>query len=139
MQFMRERNHYLWFHNSARTHVMSVHERKKPYKCLICDYSCFEKGTLKKHIHNVHEEKTQYKCPTCDFTSSYKNSLKANITTIHAGLKPHNKCPIHEGEKPCKCSVCDYNCLKKGSLKRPINMHGKQISQVHYLWLCYSM
>ena len=40
-----------------KTHVAMVHEKKKPFKCDICYYSCSLKSTMKIHVASVHEEK----------------------------------------------------------------------------------
>ena len=33
----------------------SIHEKTKPFKCVICDYSCSLKANLKRHTVSVHE------------------------------------------------------------------------------------
>ena len=40
----------------------SIHEKTKPFKCVICDYSCSLKANLKRHIESVHEERRSFKC-----------------------------------------------------------------------------
>ena len=36
-------------------HIVAIHEGKKPFKCDLCDYSCFDKGSMKKHVSSGHE------------------------------------------------------------------------------------
>ena len=43
-----------------KIHVSSVHERKKTFKCDICDYSFSQKSHLKIHVASVHEGKSCY-------------------------------------------------------------------------------
>ena len=37
-------------------HIESVYEKKKPFKCEICVYSCFIKQNMDRHVESVHEE-----------------------------------------------------------------------------------
>ena len=61
----------------------------KPYKCLICDYSCTTKGNMKNHIDAVHEGKKPYKCTICDYICSQQNKLTHHMNALHEGKKPH--------------------------------------------------
>ena len=42
-------------------HVVSVHEKKKPFKCEICDKGFSQKHKMKIHVASVHEEKKPIK------------------------------------------------------------------------------
>jgi hypothetical protein len=42
------------------THFESVHERKKPFKCEICDHCYSTKSELKGHVGSVHEKKIPF-------------------------------------------------------------------------------
>ena len=44
-----------------RKHVDIVHEKKKSFKCELCDYNCGQKGDMKKHVAIVHEKKKPFK------------------------------------------------------------------------------
>merc|ERR1719369_1956672 len=59
-----------------KNHILSVHEKRKPYKCSSCHYRSSLKGNVRKHIAKAHEgthSKEIYlgpkihKCPCCDF------------------------------------------------------------------------
>ena len=39
---------------ATKSHVLSVHEGKKPYKCEVCDSSYSQPNTLRRHIDAVH-------------------------------------------------------------------------------------
>ena len=41
--------------DELKTHVSSVHEVEKPFKCDMCDYCCSRKSSLKRHIASVHD------------------------------------------------------------------------------------
>ena len=48
-------------------HVRSEHERKKPFKCDICDYISSQRDYLKHHVLSVHEGKKTFKSDVCDY------------------------------------------------------------------------
>ena len=45
--------------NSLKSHVASVHEGNKPFKCDICDYSCSLKQYMKQHVAKKHKGNQQ--------------------------------------------------------------------------------
>jgi KRAB domain-containing zinc finger protein len=120
-----------------------VSERVSPYKCEVCDYTCFQKGNFKKHVSLVHEGKKPFKkrkelpfkCEACDSSFSEKSGLKIHIESIHGGKEPCSFCGLrfthicdldihikgfHEKKKPFVCYECDKYFLLKNTLKRHI-------------------
>ena len=89
-----------------KIHIDSVHERKKPFKCNICDASFAVKGNLKKHLASVHEGKKPFTCNFCDTSFREKGSLKKHTASVH------------ERKKPFKCSVCDTSFAVRGNLNK---------------------
>ena len=68
VQFMRKRKYFSCsLKGTIATHVASVHEKKKPFKCEFCDYKFSRKGDMNKHIVSVHEKKKLFKCEICDY------------------------------------------------------------------------
>ena len=43
-------------------HQKVVHEKKKPYKCELCEYTAGQKSSLVHHMNWVHEHKKPYAC-----------------------------------------------------------------------------
>ena len=39
------------------TNMLLVHEKKKTFKCKVCDLHCFSKTNLKRYVKLVHERK----------------------------------------------------------------------------------
>ena len=39
-----------------KTHISSVHDKKKPFKCEICDKEFTLKQSMAKHIVSIHEK-----------------------------------------------------------------------------------
>ena len=73
-----------------KSHVASVHEGKKPFKCDICDYSCSQKGHMKTHVESVHEGKKSFKCDICDYSCSQKSGMKTHVESVHEGKNHSN-------------------------------------------------
>ena len=90
-------------------HVVSVHERKKPFKCEICDYSCAQKRSLNIHVAAVHEGNKPFKCDQCSYSSVNKSQLKVH-KAVHEGKKPYanGKRMGKKLEGTRKCEFCDY-------------------------------
>ena len=59
-----------------KTHVTSVHESNKSFKCYICDYKFTLKSSLKRHIASVHGGKKTFKCEVCDYRCFRKECLE---------------------------------------------------------------
>ena len=53
--------------DSMATHVLSVHEKKKPLECGFREYSCNQKGDMAQHVLSVHEKKKPSKCHICGY------------------------------------------------------------------------
>ena len=76
-----------------KTHIESVHEKKKPFKCDICDYSFSQKSDLKKHHESVHEGKRPFKCEICEKTFNRKTNMATHVAKVH-GMNPSSKLAI---------------------------------------------
>ena len=50
---------------NVNTHVATVHEVNKPFKCNICECCFGNISDLNRHIASVHEEKKSFKCMEC--------------------------------------------------------------------------
>ena len=76
-------------------HIEVVHDKKKPFKCEICDYSCYQKSKMKKHVESVHEKNEPFKCEICYYSCAQNSNLKRHISSVH------------EEKKPLRCAICD--------------------------------
>ena len=67
----------------------SVYEVNKPFYCGICDYSSFNKASVKKHTAMLHKEKKAViKCDLCSYTTLKTFNLERHVSTVHDGIKP---------------------------------------------------
>ncbi len=73
------------FQKKLKGHIILVHERKKLFKCDVCDSRFTDKKKLKVHITLVHERKKLFKCDVCDEFFTQKTNLKTHTLTIHQG------------------------------------------------------
>ena len=90
-----------------KRHMTEVHEKKRPFKCDICNMEFTRKFHLKNHIRCVHEKKKlikPYKCEIC-----------AKAFVAPSDLKLHHAV-VHEGKKPFSCKECEENFASKQAL-----------------------
>ena len=59
-----------------------VHEGKKPFQCITCDYSTSQKEHLETHIESVHQE-NKFNCQICGLNLSDEMSLIKHIVFVH--------------------------------------------------------
>ena len=90
------------WNNEGKT-PLKCFEKKKPYKCTICDYNCAFKSVLANHVSRVHEGIKQYVCEICGTRFVNNSKLIAHITTNHEGKKPFI----------CKISASSFICSKE--------------------------
>ena len=83
-----------------KSHVETVHEGKRPFKCKYCEKSFGIKDTLKIHTEAVHDGLRPYACDSCDHAFYSKQYLRKHVESIHEGKKPKYR-------SPKKCEFCD--------------------------------
>ena len=134
------------------SHIILVHEKRKPLKCEICGQGFVMKNLLKIHIENVHEGKKPNICEICGAAFSLKTSLRIHIDGVHEGKKPF-QCSIcgqgsktkghldkhiatvHEKKKPFQCGICSSSFFTKEHVKRhTLAVHEKKKN--HNCHLC---
>ena len=79
----------VWYTNfgqkgNLNTHVATVYEGKKQFKCDICDSKFGVKGKLNVHVTTVLEGKKQFKCDICNVEFTTKHNM---IGHIHTGQR----------------------------------------------------
>ena len=43
-----------------KKHVSAVHEKKNPFNCKVCDYSCVQKGSMEIQVASVYEKTNHF-------------------------------------------------------------------------------
>ena len=80
--------------NDRRKHIAAVHMKEKPYQCDIC-FKRFISNFVEEHKRQVHE-KIRYPCSHCDSKFACKKYLQRHIDKEHNGIE----------EKPYQCDIC---------------------------------
>ena len=65
----------------------SVHEKKRPFKCLECDATFPYKHNLATHIVAVHEKRKPHLCPICGIGFADKSNMSNHVSAVHEGKK----------------------------------------------------
>ena len=95
----------------------------KEHKCLICNSSFSEKGTLKKHENSVHKN-IKFDCQDCDKQLSTKRHLTRHINSIHKGIK-------------YQCDQCDKEFTQSyNRLSHVQSVHGQKQKKKYPCNLC---
>ena len=79
---------------------------KITFKCNICDYSCYIKGSMNRHIRFVHEGKRPFKCKICDKPFFSKSHVNEHMESAHSENRPY------------KCRACPSSFKQVKGLKR---------------------
>ena len=81
----------LSFHStqSLKIHILSVHEKQKPFKCQKCDYRCSQRSGLKVHDGRVHQKKKDIVCSYCGKAFSRNNNLTTHMKNCHTSERKH--------------------------------------------------
>ena len=85
-------------HERKKKHIASVQERKKPFNCEICDYSCTQKTDMTQHVSSVHEKKKPFKCDIYNYSCFLKHDIKKHLESVHEEKKSF-KCDIQNEKK----------------------------------------
>ena len=64
---------------SLKKHIVTVHEKQKPFDFEFCEYKCCVKSSMMMHISSVHNEIKPFKCEMCDKSFPKRTPLERHI------------------------------------------------------------
>ena len=91
--------------SSLNKHAATVHERKKQFKCDLCNAQFITKQSMKVHISTVHEGTKQFKCDICNAMFGHKSNLNTHVAALQQSIKERRYSndvicnTAHEGKK----------------------------------------
>ena len=105
-------------------HILSVHEKKKPYECDKCEARFSENSKLRRHINIVHEKKVPIENLTvCSDANDYSN-LECTICSMRFAKNSHLQehiISVHGKKKPFACHKCNSRFSGHSNLRAHIN------------------
>ena len=127
---------------SLKSHILTVHEKKKPYKCTYCDKEFSHRQSFILHVKNIIcQRRIYFKCDFCDDGFSFKQDMLNHIESVHkekpnfmcevcsksfftaSKLKNHNL-KVHQEKPPVVCDICgDSLKTKQGLLQHTASVH----------------
>ncbi|XP_063963799.1 uncharacterized protein LOC129272353 isoform X1 [Lytechinus pictus] len=98
-------------------HVLTIHEKQKPYQCKLCSYSSAYKHHLKRH-HTKRHQQPLLTCNLCEFTTDDVEKLKSHSAS-------------HPEPKVYQCKLCPmvFNSGKLFRAHKQIVHHKKKKSK----------
>ena len=94
--------------DSLKNHILNVHDRKKPFKCEVCQQAKFGRNSeLEKHISRVHDNPKR--CSICNLDFSKRNLLRNHVASVH------------EDKILFNCEICKMEFATKKYLSRHIS------------------
>ena len=99
-------------------HVKLIHEKRKDYKCSMCNYAAGTRQGLGYHVKSAHEHLRDVVCDECDYRTSHKHNLVFHMKVVHKKIKEY------------ECSSCGHKCAELRGLRRHIEAkHGESTKE----------
>lgn len=89
-----------------KKHVLTVHDKKRPFQCEQCGKRFGEKGNMSKHMKSVHMNQRDFACSQCSSKFAFKDGLQRHIRLVH------------EKQRPFSCSRCGSSFKQVSQLRR---------------------
>ena len=72
---------------SLKSHIRTVHDGLREFKCEQCGKFFSQPMSLKTHIRTVHEGRKDYICTTCEKSFKHSKNLRKHIAAVHKDLE----------------------------------------------------
>lgn len=97
---------------SLKTHIWSVHEKKRPFACGMCPKKFTQRTHLATHVQ-LHTGEKSFKCEICGKCFSAKKGLDSHLNV-------HKEVAVQD---MLKCSICDKKFKSQVLLKSHMKTH----------------
>jgi len=105
-RFVCERCDFGFYTNAdLQKHIVSVHQKLKPYGCHVCGKRFGEKSNATKHYRSVHERQRNAQCGQCNATFAFKDGLARHVRLVHDGVRKFR----------CKVPGCTSDAFKQAA------------------------
>ena len=84
--------HIVITRSNVSKHVKVVHEKRRDFKCSMCNHAASKKTNLSQHVKSVHLRVRDQECEKCDFKCSHKAVLVRHMKEVHENIRDH-ECP----------------------------------------------
>ena len=92
---------------NLQRHYETVHEKKRPFACSLCDKKFSSKQILERHLFKIHEvnkeektEKLRYQCSECEFSCLKQSKFEQHIYMNHKDIGSNELDNL-------ECKTCD--------------------------------
>lgn len=126
-----------------RSHINSVHLKKRRFKCPLCLEKFAEHNVKLRHMRQYHDYNLQFKCVECNVSFTTRRALTRHRQKEHLpqficqicgrsyiqkGLLKVHELAVH-GNANFSCTICSKSYRRKYTLNKHLKTHGKILKE----------
>lgn len=86
---------------TLESHVLSMHEKVRPFVCNLCNCTFSQRGNLRAHVKKVHvppgENEKAFKCEECSCVFRRLATLNNHIAKVHSNTPSKQVSDVDHG------------------------------------------